>query len=122
VPKTNDFPRGFEIGENYEVRGSDASVRTGVLASLDMSGQERTAIWSYFEYFRITQKLLLISGPQDLRWLRFGHFGSHAVAELPNIVHSQVIVSRSKLTNRRSTLLLDSLSSLELTRESKNLH
>ena len=38
-----------------------------------------------------------------LRRLLVDHFGSHAVAGLPNLVPSQAIVSRSKLTNRRSS-------------------
>jgi hypothetical protein len=37
-----------------------------------------------------------------LRRLLVDHFGSHAVAGLPNLVPSQAIVSRNKLTNRRS--------------------
>ena len=53
VPQTNDFPRGFGIGENYGVRGgADASVRPGGLALLDMSGQERTAISGVAEQAR----------------------------------------------------------------------
>ena len=39
-----------------------------------------------------------------LRRLLVGHFGSHAVAGLPNLLPSQAIVSRSTLTNRRSKL------------------
>jgi hypothetical protein len=38
-----------------------------------------------------------------LRRLLVDHFGSHTVAGLPNLVPSQAIVSRSKLTNRRSS-------------------
>ncbi len=39
-----------------------------------------------------------------LRRLLVDHFGSHAVAGLPNLVPSQPIVSRSTLTNRKSSL------------------
>ena len=38
-----------------------------------------------------------------LRRLLVDHFGSHVVAGLPNLLPSQAIVSRSKLTNRRSS-------------------
>lgn len=49
-----------------------------------------------------------------LRRLLVDQFGSHAVAGFPNLVPSQAIVSRSKLTNRRSSSVCHELFHREL--------
>ena len=47
-----------------------------------------------------------------LRRLRVDHFGSHAVAGLPNLLPSQAIISRSELSNRKSFTLAPMVGSM----------
>ena len=81
----------------------DLRSRLEALSCFNGKPQAFRGLFSQLKQMKKDKLVLRLKAFGLLRRLLVDHFGSHVVAGLPNRLPSQAIVSRSQLTNRRSS-------------------